>query len=213
MFFKSLMGPGAQVVALDGVRAPVPQQVPSFLEGSASTWWGRVRDLLLQMLAVEPAARPTAQQVCWHPSLQVSLAGDIHEEGNFLTRREKIDRLNERLRRIMRSDARDLLSARRATILQDGLRHFARPGRDYIRCSLLVRFVGEAGVDLGGLRKDFFTCFFDELISPEHGFFERRSGAGGVLPTVGSSSASPDRLAKFESIGRALLKALLEGIL
>merc|ERR1711871_513166 len=126
MFFKSLMGPGAQVVALDGVRAPVPQQVPSFLEGSASTWWGRVRDLLLQMLAVEPAARPTA--------LQVSLAGDIHEEGNFLTRREKIDRLNERLRRIMRSDARDLLSARRATILQDGLRHFARPGRDYIRC-------------------------------------------------------------------------------
>jgi hypothetical protein len=76
-----------------------------------------------------------------------------------------------------------------------------------------VQFAGEAGIDAGGLEREWFTLAVQDLLSPRLGLFTCSSGdaMGGtyhINPTSGW--ANPEHLRFFRFAGKLLGKALME---
>jgi HECT-domain (ubiquitin-transferase) len=97
---------------------------------------------------------------------------------------------------------------------------------DKMRASLKIIFVGEPGVDEGGLLTEMFTIFFESVLSGHGGLFQESgdAGIGGkiggeegavkvrndfVLPNA--ADITPERMGKLRAFGRAMVKALFEG--
>jgi ubiquitin-protein ligase E3 C len=70
----------------------------------------------------------------------------------------------------------------------------------------------EAGIDGGGLFKDFLMELFKQAFDPERGFW-KATAKNELFPNPDSASVSPYHLQHFEFQGRMLGKALYEGIL
>ena len=70
--------------------------------------------------------------------------------------------------------------------------------------STCVTFVGENGVDEGGLSADMHASFWRDVLRPEHGLFRQLSEGGAHLLRP---DADPERLT---AVGRMLLKSVLD---
>jgi len=108
------------------------------------------------------------------------------------------------------------VQVRRDQLVMDGFQGLNRLGTELKR-TVRIQFmnelgVAEAGVDGGGLFKDFLDNLTREAFNPEHGFF-KVSGEHQLYPNPASRQVSSDHLAFFEFFGRMLGKALYEGIL
>lgn len=66
------------------------------------------------------------------------------------------------------------IAVRREAILQDSLNKLMNQGKN-LRKPLKVSFVGEAGVDAGGVRKEFFTLLVKELFNPNYAMFTTKN--------------------------------------
>jgi len=64
-----------------------------------------------------------------------------------------------------------LFRCRRPHLVSDALAEVARQTRRDLLKPLKVHFIGEQGVDAGGVKKEFFQLFFDEVLSPDYGMF------------------------------------------
>jgi len=64
-----------------------------------------------------------------------------------------------------------ILRVRRRMLVRDALEEVARQDAADLFKPLRVHFIGEVGVDAGGLKKEFFLLLLDELLSPEHSLF------------------------------------------
>ena len=64
-----------------------------------------------------------------------------------------------------------VVRVRRRALLQDALGEIGRQSAGDLFKPLRVHFIGEEGVDAGGLKKEFFLLLMDELIAPEQGLF------------------------------------------
>ena len=56
----------------------------------------------------------------------------------------------------------------------------------------VVTFVGEDGIDEGGLTADLHSSFWREVLKPEHGLFEQLSEGGAYLPAPKMQEASAE---------------------
>ena len=79
---------------------------------------------------------------------------------------------------------------RRHSLCRDVLARFSRFSASDLRKRLVVIYEGEGGVDAGGLSKDMYNCFFQELFSPSIGMFETADGLEGYRAASSSSSTS-----------------------
>ncbi len=74
-----------------------------------------------------------------------------------------------------------LLSVRRDNILTDTLAQLeGRPAHELAK-QLKIEFIGEEGVDEGGLRKEFFQLCWDGLFNGDYGLFEELAGTRGAF--------------------------------
>ena len=67
-----------------------------------------------------------------------------------------------------------VLKIRRECLVEDSLRSVSQvigTGADEIKKGLKIDFVGEEGVDAGGLRKEWFLLLVREIFDPHHGLF------------------------------------------
>ncbi|MCJ1476555.1 putative E3 ubiquitin-protein ligase [Lambiella insularis] len=67
-----------------------------------------------------------------------------------------------------------LLKVRRECLVDDSLQGISEVigmGQEEIKKALRIRFLGEEGVDAGGLRKEWFLLLVREVFDPEHGLF------------------------------------------
>jgi HECT-domain (ubiquitin-transferase) len=110
------------------------------------------------------------------------------------------------------------------------LSYFQNMTLDKMRASLKIIFVGEPGVDEGGLLTEMFTIFFESVLSGHGGLFLESGDAGAGAGTGGeigceegamkvrndfvlpnAADITPERLSKLRAFGRAMVKALFEG--
>jgi E3 ubiquitin ligase SMURF1/2/E3 ubiquitin-protein ligase NEDD4 len=79
-----------------------------------------------------------------------------------------------------------------------------------------VQFIGELGIDAGGLEREWFTLLCEELFSQERGLFSCSAGetfAGSYHINPISHMSNPNRhLQYFQFTGRILAKAIMEQI-
>jgi hypothetical protein len=70
--------------------------------------------------------------------------------------------------------------------------------------STVVTFVGEDGIDEGGLTADLHSSFWRDVFKSEHGLFEQLTEEGAYLPRAQAD------VSQLASVGRFLLKSVLD---
>lgn len=113
---------------------------------------------------------------------------------------------------------RSVIRVRRSRAFEDGLAALGQAPADAWRGRLVIHFVDEltggveAGLDGGGLFKEFVVLVCGVAFSPDYGLFKR--GADGRLyPNPNSRlAAGPDHLDLFSFVGALVGKALREGV-
>lgn len=106
---------------------------------------------------------------------------------------------------------------RRGRILEDGFRQLNNLG-SRLKSSIHVSFVSEcglpeAGLDYGGLSKEFLTDISKEAFSPEYSLFSQTSTSDRLLIPNSAARFLENGMQMIEFIGRIVGKALYEGIL
>jgi len=108
------------------------------------------------------------------------------------------------------------LTVRRSHLLEDSLSGLSRHSPDELRGRLFVRFVNaagasEAGIDQGGLFKEWLTNCFQELADPRRGLF--KATPDGALCVSPAAAVSHEGRMLLNLTGLVMGKALYEGVL
>ncbi|KAL8245218.1 hypothetical protein R6Q59_011476 [Mikania micrantha] len=106
---------------------------------------------------------------------------------------------------------------RRSHIVDDGFQQLNSLG-SRLKSSIHVSFVSEcglpeAGLDYGGLSKEFLTDIAKAAFSPDYGLFTQTSTSDRLLIPNSASRSSDNSIQMIEFLGRIVGKALYEGIL
>ncbi|KAF4403288.1 hypothetical protein G4B88_007934 [Cannabis sativa] len=106
---------------------------------------------------------------------------------------------------------------RRGHIVEDGYRQLNSLG-PRLKSSIHVSFVSdsglpEAGLDYGGLSKEFLTDISKAAFAPEYGLFSQTSASDRLLIPNASAKYLGNGVQMIEFLGRVVGKALYEGIL
>ncbi|OHT10043.1 hypothetical protein TRFO_20849 [Tritrichomonas foetus] len=103
------------------------------------------------------------------------------------------------------------LVIRRQNILTDSfLRlHNCKP-RDLLK-NIHVKFIGEAGYDAGGLRRDWFTQLVKEMFNPNYALFIPSANKRSNQPNP-SSYVNNDHIEYFRFAGLIIARALIDGV-
>eukprot|EP00891_Asterochloris_glomerata_P001416 jgi/Astpho2/1416/fgenesh1_pm.00025_%23_13_t len=108
------------------------------------------------------------------------------------------------------------VTIRRASLLQDGFDQLNKLGQD-LKSRIRIQFINEhgieeAGVDGGGLLKDFMESLIKTGFNPDSGLF-RATEDNRLYPNPSALRMVPHALELYEFLGRMLGKVLYEGIL
>lgn len=98
------------------------------------------------------------------------------------------------------------IDVKRETILSDAFEQFMRLHPDELKRKLTIRFDGEAGLDYGGVAREFFFLLSRQMFSPIYGLFENSSH--NTLQISSKSCIMPEHLDYFKFIGRVVAVAV-----
>ena len=219
MMYKATFGLELEPAGLGGVSVPIPPHPNA-----------RLRNLIKSLLSIDPQSRITAIGAVVHPYFTMSLAAEMHQAGNVIDPEEKLSLFRRHLETMRlesgsgENEAIQFIRVRRESVVRDVLRDFARFGRANLEKRLIVMYEGESGVDAGGLTKDMFHQFFEQLISPAIGIFtctdEGSGGSGGGAVGGGFvesgertylPSSTCELIGYLEALGKVLAKVVLDG--
>lgn len=94
------------------------------------------------------------------------------------------------------------VDVRRGTVLADAFEQIMALSPDQLKKKLTVRFDGEAGLDYGGVAREFFLLLSHEMFSPIYCLFEYSTHANYTLQISPQSGINPEHLQYFRFIGR-----------
>ncbi|CAH0474858.1 unnamed protein product [Peronospora belbahrii] len=120
----------------------------------------------------------------------------------------------ERMGALLRpwEEGRIKLRVQREHILVESMEQLLGIQPEHIHFPLRIEFIGEAGIDAGGLQREWFSILFGRLLDDELGLFmtcHRHTQAVAINPH--SEDCTADHLLYFRGIGRLLGRSLLEG--
>ncbi|KAI8866999.1 putative ubiquitin ligase tom1p [Ramicandelaber brevisporus] len=104
------------------------------------------------------------------------------------------------------------LNIRRPNVFEDSYRHLAgRTDVEVRDAKLNVHFYGEAGVDVGGLTREWFQVLSKAMFDPNYALFIHAASDRVTYQPNASSGVNPDHLQYFRFIGRVIGKAIYDG--
>lgn len=68
----------------------------------------------------------------------------------------------------------------------------------------MVRFVGEEGLDYGGLAREWFFLLSHEMLNPNYCLFEYAASGNYTMSINPNSGVNPEHLSYFQFIGRVI---------
>lgn len=187
----------------------------------------------LGMASPTAAVRSTASQVSYSPPFSHDTTLGRSEAGARLQAlRSRLAMVRDRLRASGAGGGGDeeggeggeggypaiIVDVARAKLVKGVLAQFSKHamGTAMLRGRVSARFIGENGVDEGGLRQEMIESFVDQLCATSVGLFESGTEADGgssgsgesFLPVHSCNAATTSRL---KIVGRVLAKCLFEG--
>lgn len=120
----------------------------------------------------------------------------------------------ERMNGLLRNwdEGRIKLSVHREHILVESMEQLLGIQLEHIHFPLRIEFLGEIGIDAGGLQREWFSILFEKLLDDALGLFmncHRNNQSVAINPN--SIECTADHLLYFRGIGRLMGRALLEG--
>lgn len=104
------------------------------------------------------------------------------------------------------------IAIRREHILQDSLTAFQKIKTANFKQFFRYEFIGEPGIDAGGVAREFYEVLSDEIFNPDFGLFTYSSTDQMCLQINHASGiAEPYHLHYYRFIGQLLAKALFDG--
>lgn len=94
------------------------------------------------------------------------------------------------------------IDVNRATVLSDAFEQFMKLSPEDLKRKLTIRFDGEAGLDYGGVAREFFFLLSHQMFSPIYGLFEYSTH--NTLQISSKSCIIPEHLDYFRFIGRVV---------
>lgn len=119
----------------------------------------------------------------------------------------------ERMARLLKSweDGRIKLRVHRANVLVESMEQLLGIQREHLHFPLRIEFVGEVGIDAGGLQREWYSLLFSQLLDDSLGLFMECGSQHAVAINPNSVECTADHLLYFRGIGRLIGRALLEG--
>jgi len=109
-----------------------------------------------------------------------------------------------------------VLNIRRDRILEDALWHFLKePMSDpmQLRAKMFqVKFVGEEGIDQGGLTREFYQSLTHAFVDPSPALFATAENNDYTYQINPLSGINPEHLQYFELIGKVIAKSIFDGV-
>ncbi|TMW64427.1 hypothetical protein Poli38472_013049 [Pythium oligandrum] len=102
-----------------------------------------------------------------------------------------------------------LLRVRRDNVIEDALQQLVRASPETLKKPMKVKFIGEEGVDEGGVRKEFFQILIRQLLDPAFGMFTYDD----ETRTMWFNSDSLEATMEFELIGILLGLAIYNAVI
>lgn len=115
----------------------------------------------------------------------------------------KLKDFREKLKRELVS-GQTVISIRRDTIFESSYREIMKQMPQKLKQSLKINFVGEPGVDYGGLSREWFFELSHEIFNPSYGLFEYSTVKNYMLQINPLSSVNPEHLSYFQFVGRII---------
>ena len=139
------------------------------------------------------------------PRLRVFLDFDVKRQW-FKT---QVRRLRQQAAR--RHGSLRLLISRKS-VFEDAYHQLQPRNADEMRGRLHITFRDEAGVDAGGLSREFFGILAKEMFNPNYALFTSTEDGCTFQPNP-NSAINPDHLSYFRFVGRVVGKAVVDGFL
>jgi len=142
--------------------------------------------------------------------LTTSLQAVVKFSPNILDFSNKRNLFRQRLR-AYRGDARYetiRLHVRRSDIFIDSYHQLRHRSAEEMRGKLAVQFVGEDGMDAGGLTREWFETLAKEMFNPNYALFAPAGGRPSTFHPNQLSYVNPDHLSFFGFVGRVVGKAV-----
>ncbi|KYQ92994.1 putative E3 ubiquitin-protein ligase [Tieghemostelium lacteum] len=113
--------------------------------------------------------------------------------------------------RVSKNTAEELrIKVDREHILEDTYRQLSQVPTQQLVQNISIKFIGEEGVDMGGLKKEWFSLVFKQLFDPLYGLFVLNTNYSlSISPT---SHLQPDHLAYFLFGGKMVARSVIEGV-
>ncbi len=102
------------------------------------------------------------------------------------------------------------LEVRRQFVFEDSFNKLRYKSADDLRKRLAVSFVGEEGLDAGGVTREWYTVLAREIFNPNYALFTCTTDNITFQPN-GKSDVNPDHLDYFKFVGRIIGKAICDG--
>uniref|UniRef100_A0A7S4N172 HECT-type E3 ubiquitin transferase n=1 Tax=Odontella aurita TaxID=265563 RepID=A0A7S4N172_9STRA len=105
------------------------------------------------------------------------------------------------------------INVRRPYLLQDSMAAVMSLGRDDLRKIWRFEFMGEAGIDAGGLAREWFHLVTEQIFDPDNGLWMSSSESQQMYMRINPASeisCPEDHLVYFRFLGRVMGKALFD---
>jgi len=109
-------------------------------------------------------------------------------------------------------DEHTFLFVRRSHLIEDSLKSVMTLERSQLRNMWRFEFIGEPGIDAGGVAREWFQLVTEQLFHPDFGLWQY-SSVNQMCMQINAASgyANPQHLTYFRFLGRVLGKALFDG--
>ena len=105
------------------------------------------------------------------------------------------------------------LNVRRDHMFTDSYAQLKVKKPEEVRGKLTIRFVGEEGIDAGGLKREWFTLLSREMFNPNFMLFKLAANGSTYMPNSESGMFETEHLEIFKFIGRVIAKAIYDGFM
>ena len=105
------------------------------------------------------------------------------------------------------------LKIRRSHLLEDSYNQVRARTQEEMKSRMQIVFVGEEGVDAGGLTREWYQILVQQIFNPDWGLFQLAPSGEACYEPNKNSSINPEHLSYFRFAGRLVGKALYDGVL
>ncbi|CAI4221682.1 unnamed protein product [Auanema sp. JU1783] len=125
--------------------------------------------------------------------------------------KRKVEYLRSKLPRAGSNGKCDLI-INRETVFEDSYRQIMEKSPSELRNKLWIEFIGETGLDYGGVTREWFFLLSHEIFNPYYGLFEYSATDNYTLQINPHSAAcNPDHLSYYLFIGKIMGMAIYHG--